>query len=703
MSHSGHGSGGSGLFPVPEDTYFAKIYWMFVGGAIGVGVFVHMGELLLYRQRLALPEPARPKNPLIRWYATLTATTREAVYYTAPLTDARGKLSSADSNILWKRAPPLNFPQFGRVLLIAANLALLLSLNFYGWDVNDRRNWEAMAVRTGWITVAQLPLVFLLAGKRNLIGYATGTSYERLNWIHRWVARCMFITATIHLGYFFRTWGRYDYIGRKLEIDIISRRGLGAWCVLLWITLSSFAPIRGWIYELFVAQHVISFIGFIVMVRLHTPEKAHVYVWVPVAIFFTDRALRILYMLYANLAIFHPGRRRGPSGLFTCNATFHALSDKATKVVILDPPFNWNPGQHAFVSCHSLVPLQSHPFTIATLPSDNSLEFVIRTQKGGTEKFSDHACVLPVNRDKSKTVIIDGPYGQVRPLEQFDSVFLLAGGAGAAFIIPLLKDLVRLRRESKPMVTRKIRLVWVVRSSTQISWFAKEIAVAMGTLGEFGGLILEASVYVTCRDSLSAPSSSPPSRNGFLDVADLRAMSTEKAEVVADLKAMPTEKAEVGAVEGNELCNGGHCCCQEVLEDEDAIVEASRSGGKKQVCSCCSQPTVPHPNIPEMMADTDPAGMQTRDSTSSKNRIAPPPHLPPEHVFSGRPAIEVLMNKELEKALGESAVVVCGPAELIEKTRQVVVALSDERAVHKGTGAQGVSLSLPIIVCLVAY
>ena len=52
MSHSMHGSGGGELFPIPGDPYFAKIYWMFVGGAIGVGVLVHLGELLLYRQRL---------------------------------------------------------------------------------------------------------------------------------------------------------------------------------------------------------------------------------------------------------------------------------------------------------------------------------------------------------------------------------------------------------------------------------------------------------------------------------------------------------------------------------------------------------------------------------------------------------------------------------------------------------------------------
>ncbi|RPA99107.1 hypothetical protein L873DRAFT_1807345 [Choiromyces venosus 120613-1] len=683
MSHSGHGSGGGGLFPIPEDPYFAKIYWMFVGGAIGVGVLVHLAELLLYHQRIsaaskALPDPARPKNFLVRWYATITATTREAIYYTAPLIDIRKKPSITETEISWIKASPLNFPQLGRVLLISANLALLLSLVFYGWDVNDRGNWEAMAVRTGWITITQLPLVFLLAGKRNLIGYATGTSYERLNWIHRWVARCMFITATIHMGYFFRTWGQYDYIETKLEIDLISRRGLGAWCILLWITLSSFAPIRGWRYELFIIQHIISFIGFIVMVMLHSPKKAHVYVWAPVAIFFLDRALRIICISYNNLAIFHSTKRQQTSGFFTCNATFHALSGKATKVIILNPPFSWSPGQHAFVSCHSLVPLQSHPFTITTLPSDKSLEFVIRTQKGGTEKFSNHACVLPVNKEKSKTVIIDGPYGQVRPLEQFDSVFLLAGGAGATFIVPLLRDLVRLKRESKPMVTRKIRLVWVVRSSAQISWFAKEIADAIGALGKFDEPILEASIYVTCDDTLSAPLSSAPNKNGPPNAADSREMSTEKVDVVI--------------VEESELCGGDRCCCQEVLEDEDAIVEANKAGEKKQVCCCCTQPTVPHPKIPKTTEGTDLTETQTQGSTSSQNSSATTICLPPEHIFSGRPAIKTLMNKELEKALGESAVVVCGPAELIQKTRQVVVALSDERAVHKGTGAQGIYL-----------
>ena len=48
----------------------------------------------------------------------------------------------------------------------------------------------------------------------------------------------------------------------------------------------------------------------------------------------------------------------------------------------------------------------------------------------------------------------------------------------------------------------------------------------------------------------------------------------------------------------------------------------------------------------------------------------------------------------LEEAEGESAVIVCGPQGLQDDVRESVVALSDERAVHKGTGAQGIYLHI---------
>jgi hypothetical protein len=61
-------------------------------------------------------------------------------------------------------------------------------------------------------------------------------------------------------------------------------------------------------------------------------------------------------------------------------------------------------------------------------------------------------------------------------------------------------------------------------------------------------------------------------------------------------------------------------------------------------------------------------------------------------IYTGRPKTRDIIRRSLEQALGEAAVVVCGPQGLVADVKQDVCALSDERAVHKGTGAQGVYL-----------
>lgn len=63
-------------------------------------------------------------------------------------------------------------------------------------------------------------------------------------------------------------------------------------------------------------------------------------------------------------------------------------------------------------------------------------------------------------------------------------------------------------------------------------------------------------------------------------------------------------------------------------------------------------------------------------------------HMP--HEYSERPDIEQLIRQPVEAAWGETAVVVCGGQEIVARTRNCVSRLSDERAVHKGTGAQGI-------------
>lgn len=379
MSHSGHMSMGSATLPPLYD--FPKIYWAVIGSAIGVATLVNIYNHTLYRQRLSaaragVQSPAKPKSWLTLFMATSFALTREISNFTVriPL-----------KNYLFR------LPSVGRTSLVLANAATLITLCLYGLDLTGRFTKEDVAFRCGVVTLGQLPLIFLLAGKNNIVGYLSGVSYERLNWLHRWCARCMLLTATIHMGYFFSSWDRYDFIPYKLKNDQISWKGLVAWSVLVWIVFSSMTPIRGWNYEVFVIQHLMSFAVFVGFVYIHIPADTKGYVWVPVALFFFDRTVRACRVLYANLSIFHPKQQGQAGGLLTCKAEFTPLPHNTTRVVIKNPPITWTPGQHVFLSCHSVVPLQSHPFTIASILEDGKMEFLIKSEKGGTRRFFRHA------------------------------------------------------------------------------------------------------------------------------------------------------------------------------------------------------------------------------------------------------------------------------------------------------------------------
>ncbi len=667
------------------------------------------------------------------------------------------------------------FLPLGRTSLVLAYFVLLIVLCFYGLNPRDQWQWEDIGYRSGFVTICQLPLLFLLAGRNNIIGLLVGCSYERLNWLHRWVARGPFVTASIHMAYWFKSWARYRYIGTKVRTDPVVQKGVAAWSVLFWIVLSSWAVFRHLGFEFFVIQHLVSFTAFVVLVYLHVPKDDHVWIWIPVGLFFADRLVRAGYLIYTNLAIFH--RRRGNKrGLWTCKAEFKPLSGDMTWVTIRDPPIRWIAGQHVFLSCHSVLPLQSHPFTIASLPGDGKMEFLIRVEGRGTERFMEHAekgvdvqvadeeVERGVTEWSERTVIINGPYGKMRPLRQFASVVLVAGGAGISLTEPLMRDLVghwsrrvdTTSEEKKPksllsswldggegIVTRHIQMVWIVKSSDHWSWSSKRLSEAMREAEElkekYGQDVeLDISFYVTCDESMSDGKgegdpnpfshlkSTSKSRyrdankkgrknggDGGSSVRTLtRHMSTEQwsrssASALDEKDPVVKTEMDVSVTEekvdekqdsknesksrGGCAPNGtGECCCRQTITDEDAITVP---------CTCHSQPTSntnPSSSSSSSTKQTPSSSMYDASGSESTSSTPSPPinndiNLHPSiKRLHGRPDCRALIRRTLEKAQGESAVVVCGPWSLSERVRNDVVRLSDERAVHKGTGAQGV-------------
>ncbi|KAF2465900.1 ferric-chelate reductase [Lindgomyces ingoldianus] len=687
---------------------FPKMYWAVVGTAIGVATFVNMFNHMLYRHRLSaakagVPKPAKPRSPFLLGVATIFAIMREASNFS---------IRMPIKNRIFR------LPTVGRTSLVVANLVVLIALCFYGFNLNDRWSREDIGYRTGFVSIGQLPLIFLLAGKNNVVGYLSGISHERLNWLHRWCARCLLVTVTIHMGYFFADWAPYNYIGTQLKENTLVWKGVVAWAMLVWIVFSSMTPIRGWCYEVFVLQHLASFAVLIGFIYIHTPAEVHIYIWLPVGLFFFDRVVRALRVLYANISLFHPKQRKAGqmSSFWACKAEFTPLPHKTTRITIHNPPISWTPGQHVFLSCHSIVPLQSHPFTIASIPEDGKMEFLVKAETGGTKRFFRHAekthgLSASSERSRAKTVAIEGPYGFIRPLRQFDSIVLLAGSTGATFTVPLLRDVLQGWKDNadptqqqsssffktpKGAATRHVRFIWVVKSRSQLGWFSEQLSAVWSdfqTVQQASRDIkLEMTVYITCDDSfteghkallssITAPNSDPlpkKQREPQRGPVELRGRtpSLNEKEKAQDSKEEVKEVTTTSLSPPANACGSdGACCCR-------TSVDEAASGEKISPC-CCS------PNGPSNPS-TRPLSL-----TSSSHLSGPKQESllhPSISIVSGRPNPKTIIRRSLEQALGESAVVVCGPHGLVADVKQDVCSLSDERAVHKGTGAQGIYL-----------
>ncbi|KAI9716769.1 MAG: hypothetical protein M1812_005109 [Candelaria pacifica] len=551
--------------------------------------------------------------------------------------------------------------------------------------------------------------------------------------LHRWAARCLLLTATLHMGYWFTDWARWDYIAEKIKEDSITIKGLIAWGILVWIVFSSMSPIRGWNYEFFVIQHILSFAAFIAVVYIHTPAEVHIWIWISVGLFFFDRLTRTGFLLYNNFSLFRRGQRKGAKlgGLWACKADFKPMSDNTTRITVTNPPISWRAGQHVFLSCHSILPLQSHPFTISSLPSDGEMVFVVRTKRGGTKTLFRQAekhLALPSSEtdfaaSKGTSVVIDGPYGRVRPLRQFDSVVFFAGSAGATFTVPLMRDIVSAwdpqekssgsRNESmlgieNVAVTRHIRFVWVIKSLSQLDWFSRQLLAAIEdvkTRRQDGrDISIDLTVYVTCDEEFTSGQEKSINSNslvanttGFdahgeleeidsLDLIDEKAGTKDKGDHVS-VHSLPSSISSSDGTQPKSISCGpnGTCCCTRTILDEDSIIPTAL-----KICKCNSSSgsqasTAKDSTITQPPPPTAPAATETPETklSSIRSQIT---------LLSGRPQPKNIIRKTLEQAYGESAVVVCGPNGLVDDVRRSVVSLSDERAIHKGTGAQGVYL-----------
>ncbi|KAK5328500.1 ferric-chelate reductase Frp1 [Exophiala xenobiotica] len=628
----------------PTNKHIAHVYWYLVAAVTGLLILrrgIDRSRILAARRNQWQPGtiPFRPDNVFAQSYDTLITICRELAY--PQIWTFTGRIS--------KYFTP---PSLGKCLLLSIYWLVILTMLWSNTILTPSSpdyayKWEIVGFRAAWVSVTQLPLIYILSGKVNIIGILTGISYERLNWLHRWIGRTIFLTVIVHWSFFFREWDIAHFV--KLELDMMPmvKYGFGAWATLGWMVLTGFGGFRAASYELWFLQHLAAAIVLLWLVYSHVPSYARYNVWFSIGVVVLDRSLRTLRIIWLNLLPILGSTESGQSRRkLGYEAEVKSLSSGFILVSIHDVRFSWKPGQHIYLSIPRAGIFEAHPFTIANVPKrmtghdgPDKVELYIRVHSGFTRRL--HRRCQGSGGPKYFRSFLSGPWGVPPLIDRLESLILLASGNGSSFTVPIFQQALA----SVGNHLRQIRFVWIIRHPDQLGWFKAQLLSACRNV-QHRNVSVSIHVFITGAGESSLTPLSPREDNALLP-RNSHEMEQRMEKVC-------------GTVDTSRSLHGENSI-QTISSDEGQ--DASKELGE--------------------------AVAVARSSSSFDSADVPAPAL---GICYGRPELDPLIRPVVENACGETGIFACGGNQFMGSIRNYVARLSDERAVHKGTGAQGLYL-----------
>jgi ferric-chelate reductase len=360
---------------------------------------------------------------------------------------------------------------------------------------------------------------------------------------------------------------------------------------------------------------------------LHLPSTAlytRLYIYIPIGLYLFERLIRTLRYAYNNI---RPGR-----------ATLIQESGGVTKIIVHSRQVkSWTPGSFVLLSLPRFGIAQSHPATIASIPSshEGKLVFLLRAHHGFTSRIHANASVVSlhdgaVEPPTSKTThlaLVDGPYGGKHlDFASFSTVLLIAGSTGATFTLPILLDLA-FRAQKQKLPVREVTFIWAIKTSPCTTWISSELQQAADELYK-AGIELNVRIFVT-----------------------------------ADAEFVDESADERVGGSQNDACQCG------------------KSNGE---CSCVSTATDNHETSPISAEGAEKIRISETELNSSKEAVnekstqQPPTYsarTPSSTLQAGRPDLRGIVAEVQKTSIGEMGVAVCGPVGLTAETRRVVAGL----------------------------
>ncbi|KAL6788757.1 ferric reductase like transmembrane component domain-containing protein [Trichoderma sp. SZMC 28012] len=415
-------------------------------------------------------------------------------------------------NVWWATIPP-------RIQSLTITLFLIMNIVFciHGYRIIDenlyfdgptRQVLRYVSDRTGIVSFANFPFIWLFGMRNNVAMWLTGWDFGTYNNFHRWCARISTVQAVVHSilytvlifmngGWnYYASWFTMWFWNAGLMATIFM-------CALL--TLSVYW-IRRRFYEAFLIIHIgLSILILFTMlghVSIFNGEYDALF-WVPAFIWVFDRVMRLL-----RIIIYNPGR--------WSTTALASYSDSANIIRLTIPTDNAlykiRPGNFFYLTVLNDTRFwESHPFTVASTsgelsqsseysdeeeplltsptvaaeielermasePKKQYMSFLIRPYNGFTERLRD-MLVDEQSSSRPLKVLVDGPYGHTQQLQEYRQVVFIAGGSGVVVALSYLNSLC-----DGTKAPNTIELHWAVREPAFVrDVLSKEAKSALDT------------------------------------------------------------------------------------------------------------------------------------------------------------------------------------------------------------------------------
>ena len=378
------------------------------------------------------------------------------------------------------------FPSLGVTGVLVAALAFCMLYCFLPkplYYASMAYGSPPLAIRAGMLSVSLVPWVVACAAKTNFLSLLTGIGHERLIVLHRWGAYLCTLLALLHAAPFwyqstrdaegFATFKLYFF-----QHYYIFTTGICALAPLLFLFIHSLPILRHRAYEFFAILHIPVSLAFLAMMfwHCHNYLSSWSYLYATIVLMFASWLLRLFRLNWTN-----PFR---PSWLIGEECAVTILPEDAVKVTIPTQQ-TWRPGQYCYLRMPGIAFLENHPFTIASLCSEDfpseygdqyrDMALVFRPMGGFTRKVYDTA--LRKGPHKTYRAFVDGPYGGMRrQMASFDTVVFFAGGSGITALASQLLDLIKRMRDGKAFTT-KVIVIWAMKRPELMDWFKEELRI----------------------------------------------------------------------------------------------------------------------------------------------------------------------------------------------------------------------------------